>query len=101
MAIVIRLPTTAGPIECCPDSTMVIGKPLPCGASITPGPRTSSGPVIGRRYEDVLSELEVLCIRTGDGTLTYLGRSLQVVASGIRSRRPAASRLEGIELARS
>jgi len=87
MAIVIRLPTTAGPIGCCPDSIMVITKALPCGVRSTTSRRKGSGPVIGRRYEAVLGELELLCIRSGNGTLTYLGRPLRAVEGAELARR--------------
>jgi len=55
--------------------------------------------VIGRRYEDVLGELELLCIRTGRGTLTYLGRNLRAVDSGIPPAGAGRQTTKDLELA--
>jgi hypothetical protein len=44
-------------------------------------PRLSGGSEVGKRYGDLSRDLEVLCVRSGAGTLALSGRPLPVISA--------------------
>jgi hypothetical protein len=74
--LVLAAPCLPG-VLCCGGVPMVDSRPLPCGYHARP--RAGTGLLPGRRYCDIVSGLEVRCLRVGPGYLTFAGRPLSVV----------------------
>lgn len=79
--IVVRPPAQAAVIACC-------GVPMTATAGVGPSGKANSetgneaeAVVLGKRYSDEGSGLELLCTRPGQGPLTYDGRPLLVKGS--------------------
>jgi len=74
--IVVAAPSAAVVLEC-GGAAMV-----PKRSGVEPGrwldPAHAAGTVIGKRYEDPASDLEVLCTKAGAGSLSVDGRPLQI-----------------------
>jgi hypothetical protein len=72
--IVVRAPSE-GPVLQCGGLDM-----LPLDASrepAAPRPGLDGGTLLGKRYADAGSLVEVLCTKPGQGTLTYAGEPLE------------------------
>ena len=72
--VVVRAPGT--PVElCCGSAPMTdvepVGEPLP-------GTGDEAGPLLGKRYVDEQTALELLCVKGGQGALTVDSRPLLV-----------------------
>lgn len=77
--VVIRAPKAPGTIECGGAPTLAIGSSRPAGASL-PADR-AGGTLLGKRYADETSGLEVLCTKAGRGALSFQGRPLVLLAT--------------------
>lgn len=58
------------------------GQPAGAGPPASPGPDAAlaDGTLLGKRYADQVTGLQVLCTRSGSGTITVDGRRATVVA---------------------
>jgi len=72
--VVVKGPSHAVDLGC-GGHAMLDAEPTQSG---TRGEGVGEGPLIGKRYVDEDSGLEVLCTRAGAGTLTVDGRPLEV-----------------------
>jgi hypothetical protein len=75
-AVVVRPPTSAVTLECG-------GQPMVAHAATAPeglaaAPDLSGGSLVGKRYADAETGLEVLCAKPGVGSLSLSGRLLVV-----------------------
>ncbi|NNH70862.1 hypothetical protein HLB23_13480 [Nocardia uniformis] len=71
--VVVRAPAAEVALTC-GGSGMVVGKP---GAATGPAD-TGAGTVLGKRYVDGDTDLEVLCIKAGGAALALDGRALAI-----------------------
>lgn len=74
--VIVRSPSAPGLLACG-------GVPVvPIDADDSPGarldPSLAGGSLLGKRYEDADSRLEVLCTKAGEGTLGFEGRPLAI-----------------------
>lgn len=71
---VVRSPKMLVTLECGGAAMLPLhaGSAVPAG---TTSPAGTSGTLIGKRYADDVSGLEVLCTRAGSGTLSADGRA--------------------------
>jgi hypothetical protein len=76
VVLVLTAPFWPG-VLCCSGVPMVTSRPLPCGRHARPRAGTALRP--GRRYRDLVSGLEVRCLRAGSGQLTFAGQPLAAV----------------------
>jgi hypothetical protein len=77
--IVIRADPAAGNLEC-GGAAMVAGDVPPCEGAV-PEAGLDHGSRLGKRYRLPESSFEVLCVKTGSGTLTAGGIVLDVAAA--------------------
>jgi len=70
--IVVR-PADGAPELGCGGAAMGPADAVPAGGA--PSPELSGGTLLGKRYADEVSGLEVLCTKPGVGTLTLDGAS--------------------------
>jgi hypothetical protein len=74
--VVVRPPSSVGELQC--GGVAV----LPQADAGVPGgdihPEHASGVLIGKRYTDETSGIEVLCAKAGKGSLAYDGRPLSL-----------------------
>ena len=73
IVLVLAAPMSLGLLRC-NGVAMVPSKPLPC--SYRSGTSRGTHLRAGRRYRDILSGLEVRCLRSGYGYLTFANRIL-------------------------
>jgi hypothetical protein len=73
--IVVR-PSDVPRVLGCGGADMVPADSAPSGG--TPAPDLAAGTLLGKRYADETSGLEVLCTKAGAGTLTLDGQPLEV-----------------------
>lgn len=71
--VVVRPSKSAGVLECGAQPMAAFGSPRPEGLS---PPTGSAGVLVGKRYFDEQSGLEVLCSKAGAGALSLDGRPL-------------------------
>jgi hypothetical protein len=74
--VVVRAPSTAVEVGCGGAPLLEDGQEPDGAAVLDPG--LGEGPLLGKRYADDESGLELLCTRAGEGALTVDGRSLLV-----------------------
>lgn len=67
--LVVRAPSTDEPLTCA-------GNPMEQAAGATAAGQGPQDILIGKRYVDELSGLEVLCVKSGAGPLRFGGRDL-------------------------
>ncbi|MEH3158536.1 MAG: hypothetical protein PGN08_06095 [Sphingomonas taxi] len=72
-AVVVRVPSD-GVVQCGGAAMIAHGDVKPNDGA--PDPGFASGSAIGKRYHDAASGLEMLCTKTGAGTLAIDGRPL-------------------------
>ena len=72
--VVVRPPKTAGELRCGGQPLRAIAEPAVEPAAIDPA--LSEGVLVGKRYAEVESGIEVLVSRAGLGSLTIDGRKL-------------------------
>ncbi|WP_024795628.1 hypothetical protein [Tomitella biformata] len=78
--IVVRAPQDgAGELTCGGVAMVAGGKPAGDGSTIDPS--EVDGAVLGKRYVDVDSGLEVLCTKSGQGRLALAGAALVLKAA--------------------
>ena len=76
--IVVRAP--AAPVLLCIGGAPVLAAgsdPLAAGA---PDSELAEGTLLGKRYSDEISGLQLLCTRSGAGTITVAGRRATIMA---------------------
>ena len=73
-AVVVRLPTTGEVISCGGADMLPVDQTRDPTASPQPGADTGS--LLGKRYADAESGIEMLCTKAGQGTLAIGGRPL-------------------------
>jgi len=76
--IVVAAPTVEITLECGGHPMVAKGEDAPGGLEVDAAHGT--GTVIGKRYEDPASGLEVLCTKAGDGSLSVGGTPLALKA---------------------
>jgi hypothetical protein len=74
--VVVRPPTAAAVLECGGQPMVAHAATPPAG--LAPGPELSGGSLVGKRYADAETGLEVLCAKAGAGSLSLSGRLLVV-----------------------
>ncbi len=77
--VVVRPP--AGPVTLRIGGTGVLPADASRPASAKPGAALAGGTLLGKRYADEGSGLEVLCTKAGTGAITVDGRRVTVMAS--------------------
>ncbi|NWG52848.1 MAG: hypothetical protein HXY28_03935 [Hydrogenophilaceae bacterium] len=75
-AVVVRPPKAAGELQCGGAAMIPHAAEKPAGAALSPA--HAGGSVLGKRYADEASGLEVLCSKGGQGALGFAGRALVV-----------------------
>jgi hypothetical protein len=75
-AIVVRAPVVAGDISCGGHPMVPLDADPPTGA--VPAPDALDGTLLGKRYVDEVSGLELLCTKPGRGSLAYNSVKLAV-----------------------
>ena len=73
--IVIRAPAGEGTLTCGGVPMTAPGQP---GTGAAPDPSLLGGTQIGKRYVDAEDQLELLCTKGGEGSLTLNGAALTV-----------------------
>jgi hypothetical protein len=73
-AVVVRPPSSAVALECGGAPMLAITESRPQGAA--PAPAFAEGSLLGKRYSDEVSGLEMLCTKPGLGSLAVDGRLL-------------------------
>ena len=76
--IVVRAP--AAPVLLCIGGTPVLAADSGQPAGGAPDPALAEGTLLGKRYADEASGLELLCTRSGAGTITVAGRPATIMA---------------------
>ena len=72
--IVVRAPTEPAELRCGGHPMVPIGAGPPAG--LAAAPERSDGSLLGKRYTDETTHLEVLCAKGGMGSLCLDGRPL-------------------------
>lgn len=73
-AVVVRPPKPAVTPECGGAPMLPLAAERPSGAALAAG--HDGGSLLGKRYGDELSGLEMLCTKAGAGSLAFEGRPL-------------------------
>jgi hypothetical protein len=73
--VIVRAPAEDLDVGC--GGVPMVERPGPAPSGV-PDPAFGEGPLLGKRYADEDSGLEVLCSRAGTGSLTANGRVLQL-----------------------
>jgi hypothetical protein len=77
---VVVVKSSAEPVALeCGGAAMAEGTGAAASGEVKPG--FDTGTLLGKRYSDEVSGLELLCTKGGDGTLTVNGRVLQLKAA--------------------
>ena len=76
--IVVRTPTA--PVLLCIGGAPVLAAASDRPAGGEPDRALAEGTLLGKRYADEASGLEVLCTRSGAGTITVAGRPATIMA---------------------
>ena len=74
--VVVRAPATAVKLTC-GDAPMATVEQPPAGGA----PADGEGTLLGKRYADAESGLEVMCVRAGTGVLAVDGRVMSRLAA--------------------
>jgi len=74
--VVVRPPSAAAVLECGGQPMVAYAAEAPAG--LAPAPEFSGGSLVGKRYADADTGLEVLCAKPGVGSLSLSGRPLVV-----------------------
>jgi hypothetical protein len=72
--VVVRAPSEGPALQCGGVDMLPLDTPRD---PVVPQPGLDGGTLIGKRYADAASLVEVLCTKPGQGTLTYAGESLE------------------------
>lgn len=75
-AVVVRPPSSPAVLECGGQPMVAHGAQPPEG--LAPAPGHAAGSLLGKRYADAETGLEVLCAKGGVGSLALSGRPLIV-----------------------
>jgi hypothetical protein len=76
---VIRVPRTALILQCGGHPMLIVNAERPVGVQLAPD--HAHGALLGKRYEDAGSGIEVLCTKAGAGSLTVDGVPLTIKAA--------------------
>jgi len=76
--IVVRAP--AAPVLLCIGGAPVLAAGSDRPASGAPDSELAEGTLLGKRYADEISGLQLLCTRSGAGTITVAGRRATIMA---------------------
>jgi len=74
--VVVRPPKAAGELQCGGKAVLPLGAAPKAGAE--PAPEFAAGTLVGKRYVDTESGVEVLGSKAGTGSLAFDGRALQL-----------------------
>ena len=74
--IIVRAPNEAVSLAC--GGHEVVGMQDAVAAGTAPEAGQANGTQLGKRYTDEATGIEVLCVRSGAGSLTVDGRSLEL-----------------------
>jgi hypothetical protein len=74
--VVVKPASTDVDVRC--GGVPMMGESEEPPAGVTLDPSLGDGPLIGKRYEDAVSGLELLCSRTGSGAVTVDGRAVNL-----------------------
>jgi len=74
--VVVRPPSAAAVLEC--GGQPMVAHAAEVAAGLTPDPQFAGGSLVGKRYADADTGLEVLCAKPGVGSLSLSGRPLAV-----------------------
>jgi hypothetical protein len=74
--VVVKPPKQEGELSCGGAPMLPIAAERPAGGAPVAG--QDGGTLLGKRYGDDVSALELLCTKGGAGTLRYDGRALDV-----------------------
>jgi hypothetical protein len=78
--IVVKPPKDAAATIRCGGAVMIFATDPPAPGG-TLDPAAAGGTLLGKRYIDETTDLELLCTRPGDGTLAVEGRVLEIKAA--------------------
>jgi hypothetical protein len=73
-AIVMHVPSAAGQLTCGGEALVPVADPTRATLQLEDGEQGQA--LIGKRYVDTATGLEVLCTKTGKGALSFDGRLL-------------------------
>jgi len=73
--VVVRAPSEGPALQC--GGLDMLPLDAPRDAGLTPQPGLDAGTLLGKRYADAASLVEVLCTKPGQGTLSYAGEALE------------------------
>ena len=73
-AVIVRPPKDAGELQC--GGAAMIPHSAPRSSDTTIAAESASGTLLGKRYADEVTGLEVLCSKAGKGSLAFDGRAL-------------------------
>jgi hypothetical protein len=76
--IVVRAPTAPVLLRIGGAPVLAAGSDRPAGGA--PAGELAEGTLLGKRYADEVSGLELLCTRSGAGTITVAGRRVTIMA---------------------
>jgi len=74
--VVVRPPKTPVTVECGGAPMVAQGETVPAGITISP--EHNNGTLLGKRYIDGETALELLCAKAGEGSLSVNLRSLAI-----------------------
>ena len=73
--VVVRAPAAAGELQCGGLAVRELSDAAPSGAV---DPAHGGGVLVGKRYTDADSGIEVLCAKAGKGSLSFDARAMQL-----------------------
>lgn len=72
--VVVRPPISPVELACGGEQMVLVGEPK---SGNSPGEDLADGSLLGKRYTDEQTEIEVLCVKAGRGSLSVDGRKLE------------------------
>ena len=75
-AVIVRPPKDAGELQCGGAAMIPHNAPRQSGTPIAA--ESAGGTLLGKRYADEVTGLEVLCSRAGQGSLAFADRALTI-----------------------
>ncbi len=82
--VVIAVPDTVTPVSC--GGAMMMGEGEQLSDGVTLAPLFADGTELGKRYSDDSGQLELLCVKPGEGSLSVDG-----VALALKGAKPLPS----------
>lgn len=84
--VVVRAPANDVDLRCGGHPMILVGEEPPAGPTVAVDPAFAGGTLVGKRYADEGSGLELLCTKAGDGSL-----SIGTEAIPVKSAKPLPS----------